>query len=262
MFLRKLQWLGACLLALGATVVAPSTSRADISITVFEVDSVGAHVGGALGTFNSLPGQNSFAIAGVNTNVFNINLFGSTLFSNGAFGSLSSSFTLTISDTFNQASGHGLQFVVNATGAANNFPGQPGAFTNNAGASSAIAGTGGLNNIAGVNQVSASTTVQGVTTADSVDKRGDGSVNFPPAQTTNGNVANLPNPYSIIQTITVYALPVNGAAQIAKGANFAGNASSTVTANAAPVPGPGGLALALIALPVLGLRRALRKKSA
>src|SRR5205823_2823452 len=82
------------------------------------------------------------------------------------------------------------------------------------------AGTGGRNNSAGVNQVSATTTVEGVTSAASVDSRGDGSVVFPPADTTTGNVPDLPNPYSIIQTILIKALPVNGSAQISVGATF------------------------------------------
>jgi hypothetical protein len=266
---RKLR-LSACVLALGALLGAPSLARADISIVVNEVDSSGAFVQN-LGSFNSPVGQSFFTIgssvgtpgAGItNSGLFDISNLNSTLTSNGTFGSLTTSFTLTIDKSYNQSVGDGLQFVITATGAQNSFPGQPGSFTNNAGASSAIAGSGGQDNIAGENQVTASTTVQGVTTPSSVDRRGDGSVSFPPAQTTNGTVSNLPNPYSITQTITVLAVPVNSSALIAQGATFGGDASSTVTANSSPVPAPPALALALIALPILGMQRAFRRKAA
>jgi len=264
MLLRQLRWTTACLLAISATLAAPSLSKADISITVNQVDATGAFVS-ALGTFNSAVGQNSFTINGVATNIFDINSLNSTLTSNGTFGSLTTSFTLTTAENFHQLgsdfpdAGHALQFVITATGANNSFPGQSGSFTNNAGATSAIAGTGGLNNIAGITDVTGNTTVQGITSANSQSRVGDGSVSFPAALTTNGNVANLPSPYSITQTIVVKALPVNANAIIATGVTFSGGASSTVTANA-PVPAPGGLVLALIALPILGLRRALRGK--
>jgi hypothetical protein len=260
MFLRKLRWMGACVLALGATLAGPSVSRADISIVVNEVDSTGAVVG-MLGTFNSPAGASNFTISNTPTSIFNISSLNTELASDGTFGSLSTSFTLAISQSYDQTAGHGLQFVITATGATNNFAGQPGSFTNNAAATSGIAGSGGLDNIAGVNQVTANTTVEGVTTGDSVDARGDGSVSFPPATTTNGNVANLPNPYSITQTITVLASPVNPGAVITKGTTFGGGASSAVTANAATVPAPGGLALALVALPILGFRRMRGKKT-
>jgi hypothetical protein len=240
-------------------LAAPSLSRADITITVYEVDSGGNQVGAALGTFTSLPGQNNFTISGVNTDIFNISSLNSTLTGNGTFGSLSTSFTLTISDNFNQAAGNGLQFVITATGASNSFPGQPASFTNNAGASSGIAGTGGQNNIAGINSVTAVTTVEGSSSPPSNSQVGDTGSST--TGTTNGNVANLPNPYSILQTINVYAIPVNDGAVISFGATFAGTASSTVTANSAAIPAPGGLILALAAIPVLGARRYLRRKA-
>ncbi len=258
MFLRKLRWISLSLLALGAVIASPAQSRADITLTVYEIDSGGNQVGAAL--FNQTQAGNAFNFSGINTGIFNIISVNPNLFSDGSFGSLTTTFNLQISPNFAQAVGNGLEFVVTATNALNNFPGSPGTFTNNASASSAIAGSGGQNNIAGINKVESTTTVEGVTTDPSIDQRGDGSQSFPAAATTIGNVANLPSPYSITQTIKVYAIPVNDNANISANATFGGTASSTVTANSAPVPAPAGLVLLLTALPAFGMRRVLRRK--
>jgi len=265
MFLRKLRWLAAGVLAFGAVLVAPGQSRADVSVLVQEVNSGGTVVA-SYGTFDPVTSMPSNLV----TQNFTINSFNATLFSNGSVGSLSSNFILSIGGSSTPAftPGDGLLFTVTATNVLNSFPGQPGAFTNNAGATSAIAGTGGSNNIAGINQVTSTTTVidafsNPTTTPPSVTQVGDSSSNTSSTGTTTGNVSNLPNPYTMIQTILVYAIPVSGTAVIQDGATFTGGASSTVTSNAGPVgvPAPGGLALALIALPLMGLRRTLRRKA-
>lgn len=261
MILRKLRWLGAFFLALGAALAAPSRSHADITVQVEEVNSSGGVVQ-TVGTFNSAVGSNTINFSTSSTS-FIISSFSSTLSATtGNFGSLTSSFTLQIGSGFTLNPGDGLNFQVLATGASNNFVNQPGQITNNAGASSGIAGTGGLNNIAGINQVISTTTAGGVTTGSSISQIGDGSVTLPQTGTTTAFISSLPNPYQITQTITVYALPVNTSAQIAVGATYGGSASSTVISNAPPpasVPAPGGLALGLIALPFFGLRRAFRR---
>jgi hypothetical protein len=272
MFLRKLRWLTFAVMAVGALLAAPSRSRADVSVTVSEVDS-GGNIVQSLGTFNSTPGSNSIAISNQPSNSFVIDSFNSTLNSplSGTFSSISSSFVISIGSdpanknatTFNPTDG--LLFTVTGTNAANGFPGQPGLINQNASATSGIAGTGSTvanSNIGGVNQVTATTTVFGVTSPKSVAEIGDGSVSFPSAATTTASVAGLPNPYSVVQTILVYALPVNGNANMYVGATFTGGASSTVNSNAAPVPAPGGLILGLAALPLVGLRRVLARKSA
>jgi len=255
----KLRWVATCLTAVAAVIVTAGRSTADITLTVYEVDSAGTVVGGPL--FNQTQSGNSYNFSGITTGIFNIISVNPNLFTDGNFSSLTTTFNLQISPNFNQTLGHGLQFVITATDAINNFPGSPGSITNNASASSAIVGTGGLNNIAGVNKVQSITTVLGVTTPVSTDQRGDGSVSFPPADTTTGNVANLPSTYSIIQTINVYAIPVNSNAVISPNATFGGTASSTVTATPAPIPAPAGVVLLLTALPVLGFRRPIRPQS-
>ena len=73
MFLRKLRW---CVLALGAVIAAPAVSRADVFVTVNEVDANGNFVQ-TIGTYNSLPGQNTATINGVSAGAFTINTFGS-----------------------------------------------------------------------------------------------------------------------------------------------------------------------------------------
>jgi hypothetical protein len=88
----------------------------------------------------------------------------------------------------------------------------------------------------------------------SVATSGSGIVGGP---NTTGNIANLPTPYSILQTIFVYVQPTSN---INVASTFGGTASTDVITDAVPVPAPGGLALALIGLPLLGLRRAIRRK--
>jgi hypothetical protein len=71
---------------------------------------------------------------------------------------------------------------------------------------------------------------------------------------TSVPVAGLPSPYAIQQEIVV---TVTGPQSLV-GKTFTVNASAQTVSN--PVPAPGGLVLALAALPVLGLRRTLRKR--
>lgn len=64
----------------------------------------------------------------------------------------------------------------------------------------------------------------------------------------------LTDPYAIQQTLTISfsgAIPANSV--------FGSTGGASLTSS--PVPAPGGLALALIGLPLIGLRRALRKRA-
>jgi hypothetical protein len=63
------------------------------------------------------------------------------------------------------------------------------------------------------------------------------------------SVSSLPDTYAVQQVLTVTVDPTSAS-------TFGGSGG----ANVSPVPAPGGLALALIGLPLIGLRRALRKR--
>ena len=68
-------------------------------------------------------------------------------------------------------------------------------------------------------------------------------------------VTGLTSPYGIQQTILV-----SFSGTPTQNGTFGATGGASVTSNTpAVVPAPGGLALALIALPLLGLRRTLRK---
>ncbi|HEY1188802.1 MAG TPA: hypothetical protein VGE74_14200, partial [Gemmata sp.] len=68
------------------------------------------------------------------------------------------------------------------------------------------------------------------------------------------DVMGLVSPFAIQQTILV-----SFSGNIPANATFGATGGASVTS--AAVPAPGGLALGLIALPLLGLRRTLRKRA-
>lgn len=250
MFLRPLRWA----LAVVVLVATTASSHAGVEVLIQEIDAGGNVV-------QTLP-----TIVAGNTNLFSTstNSFGvagsGILTGNGTFAALASSVTLTIGAGYVQADGHGLLVTVTGTDAANNFPGQPASVTNQASASNSLFGTGGSGNIAATSDVTGQTEVAGVVTPPSNAVAQVG----PPVggPLTQANVANLPNPYSIVQTILIKTIPLAGAT-LSVGATSTSGLNSTVTSNAAPeavVPAPAGLVLALTALPALGLRRVLRRK--
>jgi hypothetical protein len=74
---------------------------------------------------------------------------------------------------------------------------------------------------------------------------------------TSLDVSNLPPSYAIQQTITIQ---ITRTGQLATGATFGGSGGVSIDPMTNAVPAPGGLVLAVIALPLIGLRRALRKR--
>lgn len=76
--------------------------------------------------------------------------------------------------------------------------------------------------------------------------------------TGQSGVTGLSSPFAIQQTILV-----SFSGTIPQEPTFGATGGASVTSNpAAAVPAPGGLALALAALPLIGLRRTLRRRSA
>ncbi|MFO0804598.1 MAG: hypothetical protein U0791_15930 [Gemmataceae bacterium] len=259
MFLRKMRWLCAAIVATIATVASPAVSKADTQILIQELDGSGNPVGGQLQITTGTSA--TFAT----TNFTNISV--TTSFGSGAIGSLTSSVSAGLSGSFDPT--HTLQVIVTNDGFTNPFPGEPATIANTVGASSAI--VGGTNNITGTTQilavpltdattqtavVASGSVIAGPTSAASDTRPGGGSSNE-----TGTTSASLPGNYAIQQTIIVRATP-NSGGSIASGSTVGGTAGSTVLTSAAPVPAPAGLVLALAAVPALGLRRILRRKTA
>jgi hypothetical protein len=257
MVLRKMRWLCAAIVASLATVASPAVSKADTQILIQELDGSGNPVGGQLQITTGTSA--TFAT----TNFANISV--STTSGSGAIGSLTTSVSAGLSSTFNPE--HTLKVVVTNDGFINPFPGEPAAITNTAGASSGI--IGGVNIIAGTTQlldvhltnaanqaaILASGNVIAGPTGVAADTRPGGGG----TTETHTSSTSLPSNYAIQQTIIVRATPTFG---ILTGSTVGGTVGSTVLTNAAPVPAPAGLVLALAAVPALGLRRMLRRKTA
>lgn len=237
MLLRNLRWMAACLVALATIGLAPARSNAEITILVEELNASGT----------SILSQTT-PLGGSGAAVFNGSFFSGlvTLSTNSAFASptasLTPSFSGLLTPAFDVTQDHKLRITVTDT---NFIPKGP-----NGTLKVETQGTTGF--------ASGSLSIVEDTRL------------YNPA--TNGNVALMPNlispdgtkvvssvdvqslvsPFAIQQTITV---SFNGA--IPANATFGASGGSSVSSS--PVPAPGGLALALVGLPLIGLRRALRK---
>lgn len=259
MFLRKMRWLCAAIVALAASLATPAISKADTQVLIQELDGSGNPIGGQLQITTGTSA--SFAT----TNFTNIQV--TTNSGSGAIGSLTTNVSANLAASLDPT--HTLQVIVTNDGFINPFPGEPASITNTAGASSAI--VGGTNTITNATQilsvpltdsttqtavVASGTVIAGPTAAASDTRPGGGSSN----ETTTTS-SSLPANYAIQQTIVVRATPNQGGS-IASGSTVGGTAGSTVLTSAAPVPAPAGLVLALAAIPALGLRRILRRKTA
>ena len=259
MVLRNVRRMTACLVALVACGLAPSGVRADTQILVQEVDGSGNVIAGTTQIFAS-----STNITTSSANFATITITANP--SSGAVGSLTTTINATpISMSFNPSIG--IKVTVTSDGYTTPNGGGNAVVRNNVAASAAIGG--GQNMLSATTQLitnplttppssgtaGATGDLLGAATGLASDVRPDGSV----SQETTSNVVDFPGSFAIQQVITARAINV-GPGGIASGSTLGGSASSLVTT--APVPAPGGLALALIGLPLIGLRRALRKAGA
>jgi hypothetical protein len=254
MFLRKMRWLCASVVAVLAIFAAPSRSMADTQILIQELDGGGNAVTTQIFTGTSA----SFAT----TNFQTIQV--TTTPNSGSISSLNTTVTAALASGLDTT--HSLQVIVTSDGFINPFPGQPATIDNNVGASSGI--VGGTNIITGTTQLfdvpltiaanqtgtlASGNVIAGPTAVATDTRPSSGSAND-----TTANSANLPANFAIQQTIVVRATDSTG---ILSGSTVGGTVGSTVLTNAAPVPAPAGLILALAAVPALGLRRILRRNS-
>lgn len=258
MVLRKLRWLCTSLLAAAALLAAPADSRAGTQILIQELDGSGNAIGssmifsGTTASFSTADFVNGQVIVTPNS---------------GAISSLNTSVSAALSSSFNPNTS--LEVIVTSDGFVNPFPDQPAKLDNNVGASSGI--VGGTNIITGTTQLlnvplSPDTTQTSLLAAGTsiVGPTAIATATIPSSGTNNDTTAtasSLPTNFAIQQTITVRATPDAGGS-IASGSTVGGTAGSTVLTNAAPVPAPAGVLLALSALPAIGLRRFLRKNAA
>jgi len=158
---------------------------------------------------------------------------------------------------------HFLQVIVNDDGFLNSNVGGVGTVTDDAGTSAGI--RGGTNTAQVVTQLTTGTlpgplsNLGDSTTGSSNTTPGGIKVNSPPV-----SIASLPDQFGVEQTILIIAHADVTSEGIASNSTLGGTLSSVITAAKAPdvVPAPAGIALALVGLPLLGLRRVLRKKPA
>jgi hypothetical protein len=236
MFLRKS--LVAALAVVAVIITAPSRSQADTTIQVVEGT---ISVSGGVTSFTptgtpqtidigvlSPPGGSIPLISTTDFSIFGtvgLNVVGNSI-------SLSSALNLSTTATGTQ----GLEIIITDPDLTQTNAGAPATFTNDASGTFA----GGAVSVAG------STTIAGATTPQSSSQ----------SNVTTSNVSNLPSPFTITQTLLINVTPPSTGA-----GSFTSGISTVVNTNSVPVPAPGGLVLALAGLPLIGLRRVLRRTS-
>lgn len=254
---RNLRWLSAAVLAAAALLGAPARSSADTLIIVNELDGSNAVVSSSQFTLATLPSSsNPYSPAGGSFTGISI-----TVTSTSGTSSNVNSLTTTVAakpDGSFDAS-HQLQVIVTDDGFLNASAGGTAVVTNDPGASSGI--SGGDNNLIGTTAVQSGSLATSLTTLATTPSASDTSPSGPSDPNTTANIANLPGQFAMTQTITIRAIE-NSPGSIDQNSTFGGTLSSTIrTTPPATVPAPAGLVLAAAALPVLGLRRAFRRKA-
>lgn len=263
MVLRNLRWMAACLVALAAIGLSPARSNAEIQILVEELTAGGAGTVGTPVFFSgspsgSIPFSQSFSYTGSQFAVFN-----SGAITNSHLGT----FTASLSANFGIAvlvdnPTNILRITVTDDGF--NAPsGLAATLRNTASVSIATDGAAQVDSFsrlltspltipASSNTQLADGTQVGNPTAVATDVRPD-TLGVSPI--TSSPIDLLPTKYALQQVIII-SIPED----VSTPANTSFNGTAGVTAT--PAPAPGGLVLALAALPLIGLRRALRKSAA
>jgi len=248
MFLRNSRWLVASLATIAAICLAPARSNAEITILVEELNASGTVVAtSGPQTLSGLGGTvnfNGIYFSGMATISTNSNTPANGL--PGFTASLTPSFNGVLGQAFDVTQDHKLRITATDTGFQPNGPlGQ---------LKVQVAGSTGLHG--GTESIVEDTSIYNPATNASI-------LLVPNLTTPDGTLqqsivdaSGLTNPYAIQQTLTISFSDSPSA-----NATFASTGGASLT-TAAPVPAPAGLALALIGLPLIGLRRALRKRAA
>jgi len=253
--LRTVRWIAAGVLTLGGLLATAGNAAAETSILVQELDGSNGVVNSAMFNVATLPTSSSpYSPAG--GSFFGVSI---TVTSTSGVSSNVNSLTTTVgakpSALFDAS--HSLRVTVTDDGFINASSGSPAVVTNDPGASSGI--SGGVNNLTGVTTVENGTIASGLTSLGATPPASDTSPGGPSDPNSTTSIPFLPSTFAMSQEITIRAIATTG---IDPNSTFGGTLSSTVVTSPPPVPAPAGLILALTALPVIGLRRALRRKTA
>jgi hypothetical protein len=229
MILLKLRWLAVAALVAATPSLAPAA-------TVILVEETG---GGSFSQTYSLANLPT----SINTGNFNdVKITINSSSTSGAQPAHSISTTLNAAPAAGFSTAIGLKVTVTDDGFLNSNPTGSGVFKGNVSNTSAfIEGS-----VTGSATLSSPATNLGPATATVGT-----SAPFAPV-----NVSGIPDQYSIQQVVDLRVTALNSGS-----ATFTGAVSTQIEANVAVVPAPPAVILALAALPVLGLRRVLRKKA-
>jgi hypothetical protein len=263
MMFRK--WVLAGVVAVAALVSSPARSEAGIQVLVEELNASGGLVGSS-SFFTGTPAgavvfNQSFSYSGTQLSI----LSGGAL-TNSHLGtapaSLSSNFGIAV---LVDNPTNSLRITVTDDGY--NVPqAGPGSLRNSASVSIAT------NAAAQVDSFSRLLSVPLTVPASSTTALADGTTiggptdvatdvrpdTLGPSPITTANVSNIPTSFALQQVILI---SIPDGFSTAANTSFNGTAGVTALPVAAPIPAPPALALALIALPLVGARRALRKKA-
>lgn len=256
--MRQFHRIAAGLTAAAVLLAAPSAAQAGISVLVQEVDAGGNTLGSAQ-TFTSPNLTGTFT-----TNAMPTPNFGSiSITVNRSTGLASDLNTLTTTVNLRPNSiltgDHFLQVIVTDDGFLNSNPGGVGTLTDDAGTSAGIRNGSNTANV--VTQLKKGTlpgpltNMGAATTGSSNTTPGNLKVNSPAV-----TIPSLSGGFGVEQSILIVARADPTTEGIPINATLGGTLSSVIAS--APVPAPAGVALALVGLPLLGLRRVLRKKAA
>jgi len=257
--MRQFRWITAGLAAAAVLLAAPTRSQAGISVLVQEVDAGGNAIGSPQPAFTSPNLTGTFTVNAAPTQSF-----GSiSVTVNRSTGLASDLNTLTTTVNLRPNSvltgDHFLQVIVTDDGFLNSNVGGIGTLTDDAGASAGIRG--------GTNTAQVVTQLKTGKLPGPLDNMGDattGSSSISPGGTKVTSPAvtipSLPGQFGVEQSILIVASAAPDAEGIALNSTLGGTVSSVITSQA--VPAPAGIALALLGLPALGLRRVLRRKAA
>jgi hypothetical protein len=246
MVLRNLRLLAAVVLAVVAT---PAVSLAETQIIVSEFDtSTNTTVNSQTFTIATLPTAGSpYTPVGGNFRDISLTVTSSSDTGASDFHSLTTTFGAKPTEgTFNP--NIELRVSVVDDGYLNSIPGGSGTLTGNLGNSSG----GSVTSVTGTTSLSTGTvgsTTPVETLGPATATSGSGVI------TGSANVSSMPGAFALEQTLALRVTSLTSA-----NASF-GSTISTFVTTSAPVPAPPALFLALAAVPVLGLRRVLRKKS-
>jgi hypothetical protein len=253
MFLRHIRWMGVAVAAVAVICSSPSRSRADIQVLIEELNGstvVNSQISSGVPTATGV----TFSFTGTQ---FAGNVSVSQNFS---AGSLSATLTPSFNGTFTpSSSGTNDTLRIIATDDVFTSNGQSGQLQNQASSSGGLFGA--------TEEVSTSSQILNAplsVPASSTSALASGTVAAGPTATATADSSSNSNQ----TTLSVSGLPANYALQQTINVSFSQTGSTPVTFSAgggadivpnAAVPAPGGLALALVGLPLLAARRLLRK---